>query len=976
MQLAEVKTLVREIQSLIAGPLSEDDEPDIIDLAAQHDEVVSAMIDRADDVADLLDRGLNDEAIQLAERAPQLADLSMLLDFPELSEWSCVLAENLVAAVPELPHDTIAQLEDAYSTTTDSKKLLQKFRTLSLARAPLNDRIDVLRRLSDKDPGNEQWTDGIQTYESYRLKSIGEDLKTARDQKDLAAVANIDRELNQAQWTVKVPSNLRTDAQTAHRKLRQADARKKIAPIAEELSGAYAEFDIPKATQALGRFRAIADIAQLPPDHEIMDIAVPAVQWIEGELSTQQAANERQQAIAKLQSGLDADAPLTELESYYYEATKDGTPVPPVLETRLTNKISATAVAEKRKRVAVVASSVTAVALLIAAVVGLVVKVNFNSRVAKNTQQITQLLKDADFSGNTAPLESRFEELKSRDPAVLASPEIAALEKKLQALSTREQGRVRSFNTLLATVEHAAKDPKWSTIKSAETLLNEANALTKNENERAEMLQTRQRLTTARATLQKLTDKQFTTELEAVRALTQQVNTADSETYDTPIARIDTALKLENVSPDTRSQGQALLAKLTTERSIAEQQQIVSLDLSYIARSTTSIETFESSMESYVRKHPGTQRAAEFTEIRREEADMWKAVATWNQFRRDVPSDLQNMTPSQAKSWLTGYQEFLKSEYSGAARITNRVKAIEAIARRTTSATGSEPAITNLFSGRFMRDCYSVKTDSQWYYTDTKPSFRTSSIVKFNYFENGFSSNADRSTSIPTNEIRNTGLDHWRVNPDKIWLSAQSVLAVKVDDITANPKLDFEQTIQAVMSLVLNAKDMDPLLHLLLIENILSVGGSGSTFIQQNAAVVQASLAKIRVPRTADWVNPKSALTAERNEARRQISLHSRLIPQALSKAIEHRDRELATPVGPAMKITGWFHRDPDDRWAITLTPGTQHKPGSDLVMFHLQSGKPSMSIVGRTTKDRPLVETSIADAQLREGRPVFIRSE
>ena len=70
-----------------------------------------------------------------------------MLDFPELAEWTGVLAEFKVAPVPEMPHDTLAQLEDAYSTTADSKQLLQRFRGLSLARAPLAERIDVLRLL-------------------------------------------------------------------------------------------------------------------------------------------------------------------------------------------------------------------------------------------------------------------------------------------------------------------------------------------------------------------------------------------------------------------------------------------------------------------------------------------------------------------------------------------------------------------------------------------------------------------------------------------------------------------------------------------------------------------------------------------------------------------------------------------------------------------------------------------------------------
>lgn len=403
MQLDEVKSLVRDIQTLLAAEVSVDVEPDIIQLAGAHEDVVFAVIQRAESIADLLDRGLNDEAIQLAEREPALTDLTMVLDFPELSEWTCVLAEFKIAPVPEMPQDTIAQLEDAYSTTADSKQLMQRFRALSLARAPLADRIDVLRRLSDKDPGNDQWKTGIRTYETHRLKTITRDLKSASEKRDLSTVARIDKEVNQAKWAVPIPASLKSDAQSAHRKLKQAQARQKLKPVAESLSLAYAEFCVPQATQILPEFHALWDVANLPLDHEIMDVAGPAVEWIEGEIAQQKADQERQQAIANLQVGLDQDAPLAELEQHYYKATENGEPVPEVIETRLSNKIAEADAAAKRKRTAVVTSSVAGVTLVSAVLVWSLINVSFNTRVKKNVEQLSQLLEDASVSGNTSP---------------------------------------------------------------------------------------------------------------------------------------------------------------------------------------------------------------------------------------------------------------------------------------------------------------------------------------------------------------------------------------------------------------------------------------------------------------------------------------------------------------------------------------------------------------------------------------------
>ncbi len=963
MQLDEIKSLVRDIQLLMAAELSVWDEPDIMQLAGAHEETVYAVIQRAESVADLLDRGLNDEAIQLAEREPGLAALAMVLDFPELAEWTGVLAEFKVAPVPEMPHDTLAQLEDAYSTTADSKQLLQRFRGLSLARAPLAERIDVLRRLSEKDPENDQWKTGIKSYETYRLKSITKDLKAATEKRDLSVVARIDREVNQAQWAVPVPPALKKDAQSAHRKLKQAEAREKLKPVADSLSLAYAEFNVPQATQILPRFQALMDIANLPPDHEIMDVAGPAVEWIEGELEQQRVAQERQQAIANLQIGLDRDAPLAELEQHYYKATENGEPVPQVLETRLGNKIAETDAAAKRKRIGVVTGSIVGLSLVTVAFVWFIVNVNFNTRVKKNVEQITQLLEDASVSGNTAPLESRLEELALSDAAILETPEVAALRKQLEALKTAEDGRIRGFNSLLTSVSAVTVNPEWVTLQSAEDSLDKANQLTKNENERAAVLEAKREFDTAKAGLRKQTDERFTDELDSVRTLMQTVNREDAETYKIPLERLTAALKFANISSEVESQGRGLLGKLTTEKDLAAKNRLIELDLAAIGRNAVTIAKFETAMAAYARNHSGSQRANELEDVQRLESKLWDSVNEWGKFKRKMPTSLSLLKPNEAKALLADFEEIEKSGYPGAMIPELQKQAIEAIARRTTSLTGTEPEIGKLFDGQFMRDCFVVKLSDRWYYGDSVPRL-SSGRITFDYFESGFSDAADGNKAVKIGDVVN----------QVPWRSAQSSAALLIDEIITDKELDFEQKISSVMGLLLNAKDMDPILQLLLVENILSVGGFGSAFIQQETLAVRDSLAGLEVPRTADWVSPDTVLKTERGIAERGLEAHADLVTKALAAAIKSRDATFVQPVGPTLQLAGWIHRDKSDRWRITLYQTVQ--PGSDLFMLYLLNGKPESSVVGRTSSGETILTGSVPDALLREGRPVYIAAK
>lgn len=545
---------------------------------------------------------------------------------------------------------------------------------------------------------------------------------------------------------------------------------------------------------------------------------------------------------------------------------------------------------------------------------------------------------------------------------------MAALRKQLDALKAAEDGRVRRLNTLLSSVSLVSKDLEWATVSSVEDSLNKANQLTKNENERAAVLETTREFDLAKASLREVTDKRFTDELDSVRLLMRAINKEDEETYTIPIERLTAALEFENISTEVESQGRAVLGKLTTERDLAAKNRLIEMDLAAIGRNTQTVAKFETALTRYVRNHAGSQRANELEDVQRLESKLWDGVNEWGRFRRKMPKSLVQLTHSQAKDLLADYEEFRKYGYPGATVPELQLKAIQAIARRTTSLTGTEPEIARFFEGPFMRDCYVLKLADGWYYGDSKPRLTTGRVA-FDYFENGFSEAADGQKAVKTQEALNRGTSRDSAN----WLSSQAVIALDVDQILIDKKLDFEQKITSIMGLLVNAKEMDPILRLLLIENVLSVGGSGSEFIQQELRQIRESLARLEVPRTADWVNPETNLKTERGIAQRAIADHADLITKALAAAIKLRDKTFEEPIGPELQLAGWVHRDKTDRWRITLHPNVRAESGAGLFMPYLQNGKPALSIVGRTSSAETILSGSVPSALLREGRPVYL---
>ncbi len=972
VSLAEIKTLVRDIQALLSGSIAEEDVPDIIGMARQHDEFVVAVCERAEEVANLLDRGHNDEAIQLADQQPALTEVCMTLDFPELANWSSVLADLAITPVAELPHETIAQLEDAYSVNADSKKLLQRFRLLSLARAPLSKRIAILRRLSAKDSKNGQWAEGIQTYETHRLKSIQRDLKVARERGDLNAVAGIDKEVNAAEWLVSVPDSLRRDARAAHRKLREADARKRLAPLAEELSSAYAEFSVPKATALLARFRGLQDIANLPHDHDVMDVAGPAIDWIEGELQQQQAKAAREQAIVNLRVGLDSNAPLQELESYYYAATEHGEAVPQVLETRLANRIAADETAAKRKRLITISSSVAALCLAVAGVVWLVSSMTFNERVRKNVEQITQLLRDAEASGNTGPVESRFDDLQTDDPAVLKIPDVAALQKQLEALQAKEDGRLRSFNTLLDTVRQVASTPTWSTLPSGQQALSDAEKLIKNSNERAAMLDAKKAINIATATLQEQTDAAFSEELKAVDAAMAKVDSADPESFDKPIEQLQAAMQLPHVSAEVLSQAKARMSKLTLERKASEKRRSVAEGLQMVSRKAVSAKEFEAALKEYVRKQGTIGRGQEMEDVIKFESALWRSVSRWNSFRTQIPSELNSLKPDEAVALRKRITDFSNDAFLGGSQLKATAAVLDSIAKRSTSILGAEEKIRAMFDGPFVDQVYVVKLETGWYYCSEAPKQQLSK-VRFKYYENGFAPKAAASKSVDDKKILNA--DFRPQSPPVFWLSGQSRLRGKIQSAASEKDLPFEEKIQKCMSLLLAADDIDPIFHLLLVENMMTLGRMGSHFIETESRQVTRGVSAIPVSRSADWLKPGNQLKPDRSRAQRQLGEFKSKIRESLAAAIKARDAWLAEPQAGPLQMAGWMHRDRGGNWVVSLNSMSNGGSGADLWVIHVdrQSGKPALTKVGRIEAGKPPTLRSGYSAG-KEGRPVFVR--
>jgi len=155
--------------------------------------------------ADYLRQGLLAEAIHHAEIKPDALDLAGDLDLPQFDHWYDYCRQQQLDLPERILTSTAAELNAAYSTLQPMEELLAKQRALALARAPIRDRLQVLRALARADASNSFWEQDLEAYESRRITELLRAAREAAKSADRPRLKQIYHELVAPDWHKPVP---------------------------------------------------------------------------------------------------------------------------------------------------------------------------------------------------------------------------------------------------------------------------------------------------------------------------------------------------------------------------------------------------------------------------------------------------------------------------------------------------------------------------------------------------------------------------------------------------------------------------------------------------------------------------------------------------------------------------------------------------------------------------------------------------
>ena len=169
--MADYQRVVESLRDIRQGPLQGVTD-EITQLASEYAALCAQANERLRQCSSFLQQGLRSEAIHLADEPPNLLDLVAALDLPDQQAWAEFCQNNGLAVPPPLQLERASQLNDAYGQDQPLEHLLAQHRLLALARAPVRERLETLRRIAQIDAASATWEKDIRTFEKARLREL------------------------------------------------------------------------------------------------------------------------------------------------------------------------------------------------------------------------------------------------------------------------------------------------------------------------------------------------------------------------------------------------------------------------------------------------------------------------------------------------------------------------------------------------------------------------------------------------------------------------------------------------------------------------------------------------------------------------------------------------------------------------------------------------------------------------------------
>lgn len=366
--ITEIHELLESVRVTLASSMNPDRE-ELDRLHNELDKEIRIANKRLRECDALLAEGHRSEAIQLAEQEPNLLEVVSILDFPELPEWNDFVAELGLTVTPELQIDIATDLNGAYSDDAPLERLLRKFRVLSLGRAPLRSRIDLLRQIAKRDAGTAYWQDDLKLYEQTRIRQMADESRDAISKRDLPTVRRLSEEIHKKQWLVKPDRRIVERLDKLMREVKEMDAIRALNAMTDKLRAAKDDDDGDLGKTLADKWETAAKKCNQTSEafQKAQDDAEPLFRWLDklGEREEEERAFASE--VKKLQKVLRSHtATMHEIYKHYDRVVDfDGFEIPDAVQEKYEQRIAEFEKQQQKKKIMTIAGVAAGVVVLL-----------------------------------------------------------------------------------------------------------------------------------------------------------------------------------------------------------------------------------------------------------------------------------------------------------------------------------------------------------------------------------------------------------------------------------------------------------------------------------------------------------------------------------------------------------------------------------------------------------------------------------
>lgn len=885
-------------------------KPRLKELAAEYAELCAEVNRRLAACAQLIKQGLRGEAIHQADADPNLLAALAELDFSERTAWLDLVSIYDLPAPSDLDQANAEHLNTAYAEHDPLKNLMRKHRRLALARAPLRDRLAVLREFARIDPTNPIWAEDVKTYELERFKQMQVEAADAVRRDDAPAAEALENELDGIAWSTAPPGSLVRAVHRAAATAREKAARRALPEIEERLRAAHAAANCDDARRARARWITLAETAQLAPDDPLRSQVEPVLLWIDEQDREAAAQLEFEDATAELEDALnDRTASRGEVEELWTALGKLGGNVPRPIAQKYQERLDDFALKAKRKMRLIAASAVASFVLLAVSATALYLL----SAAEKERLEAAATIQAALDGNRVEELDGLLKRMKSKQPAVLASAQVQALMPRVKSARDKEEARAGNFARLMTEAEGAAL------TSSEPEPLKEARGLARTDREKSEVEELARQLVRRNSEEAARRDQLLAPVLDEVGRTADEIakklrsaGDGDSKLSEQVAAAVR---QLDRAGPNSGPLGQATLDRVEQLRGRLTE---LGQDAERAARRgraadalTDAVRRLPEGLDAYVgaaqklktEYGPAVQGADIDKILTDPERQTWESALRWSVWAREWAAD-GTLDPATARTRVETCKKFLL-EYPrcpDSAAVRRYVAYLEPIASRDAPANGLRLKITRALSGPSMNNLYMVR------YKKNKDDAR-GSLRYYSQVQPG---------SGPSLQLRCLVDAEGNIKPVTLGgllivgprgLSPQSKQVLRLREaLESEPALsNWDKTMLDIAGGVAGDAEMDPVCKLMFLNTLLKLAAEGSVGLGEALGPTLKMLARVSEFRTVRWLDPDANVDDKRAEAEAIVKGLPRW-DEVARKAKETNDRQVQSLAQTARPV-GWISR-------------------------------------------------------------------